>query len=117
MGDAAFLLIAREPVTGLLILLIGFFVGYVSGLLVNSIHGNSFMKMNGCDLIRLNCKPSKYKTSKTLDLIWLALISTNGTEFNDRTIIFGRSNWHTAAWSQVVWNGDVEDFMTGQPQR
>jgi hypothetical protein len=74
MGDAAFLLIAREPVTGLLILLIGFFVGYVSGLLVNSIHGKSFMKMNGCDLIRLNCKPSKYKTSKTLDLIWLALM-------------------------------------------
>ncbi len=30
MGDAAFLLIAREPLTGLLILLIGFFVGYVS---------------------------------------------------------------------------------------
>ena len=74
MGDAAFLLIAREPVTGLLILLIGFFVGYVSGLLVNSIHGKSFMKMNGCDLIRLNCKPSKYKTSKTLDLIWLTLM-------------------------------------------
>ncbi len=74
MGDAAFLLIAREPTTGLLILLIGFFVGYVSGLLVNSIHGKSFMKMNGCDLIRLNCKPSKYKPSKTLDLIWLTLI-------------------------------------------
>ena len=74
MGDAAFLLIAREPVTGLLILLIGFFVGYVSGLLVNSIHGKSFMKMNGCDLIRLNCKPSKYKASKTLDMFWLALM-------------------------------------------
>ena len=74
MGDAAFLLIAREPATGLLILLIGFFVGYVSGLLVNSIHEKSFMKMNGCDLIRLNCKPSKYKTSKTLDLIWLTLM-------------------------------------------
>ncbi len=74
MGDAAFLLIAREPVIGLLILLIGFFVGYVSGLLVNSIHGKSFMKMNGCDLIRLNCKPSRYKTSKTLDLIWLTLM-------------------------------------------
>jgi hypothetical protein len=74
MGDAAFLLIAREPLTGLFILLIGFFVGYVSGLLVNSMHGKSFLKMNGCDLIRLNCKPSKYRTSKTLDLFWLTLI-------------------------------------------
>ena len=74
MGDAAFLLIAREPLTGLLILLIGFIVGYVSGLLVNSIHGKSFMKMNGCDLIRLNSKQSNYKTSKTLDYFWFALI-------------------------------------------
>ena len=74
MGDAAFLLIAREPLTGLLILLIGLVVGHLSGLLVNSIHGKSFMKMNGCDLIRLNCKPSKYKTSKTLDYFWLILI-------------------------------------------
>jgi len=74
MGDAAFLLIAREPLTGLLILFIGLFVGYVSGLLVNSIHGKSFLKLNGCDLIRLNSKPSKYETSKALDLIWLALM-------------------------------------------
>ncbi len=74
MGDAAFLLIAKEPATGLLILLIGFFVGFFSGILVNLIHKKNFMKMNGCDLIKLNSKPSKYRASKSLDFIWIVLI-------------------------------------------
>ena len=74
MGDAAFLLIAKEPKIGLFIMLIGFFVGFVSGILVNVIHKKNFMKMNGCDVIKLNSKPSKYKTSKSLDFIWIVLI-------------------------------------------
>ena len=32
------------------------------------------MKMNGCDVIKLNSKPSKYKTSKSLDFICTVLI-------------------------------------------
>ena len=74
MGDAAFLLIAKEPMIGLLIFLIGFVVGFISGVTVNVVHGKSFMKMNGCDIIKLNSKPSNYKTSKTLDLFWIILI-------------------------------------------
>ena len=74
MGDAAFLLIAKEPMIGLLIFFIGFAVGFISGVMVNLIHGKSFMKMNGCDVIKLNSKPSNYKTSKTLDLFWIILI-------------------------------------------
>ena len=74
MGDAAFLLIAKEPLIGLLIFFIGFIVGFISGVIVNLIHGKSFMKMNGCDVIKLNSKPSNYKNSKTLDLFWIILI-------------------------------------------
>ena len=74
MGDAAFLLIAKEPLIGLLIFFIGFIAGFISGVMVNLIHGKSFMKMNGCDVIKLNSKPSNYKTSKTLDLFWIILI-------------------------------------------
>ena len=74
MGDAAFLLIAKEPLIGLFIFFIGFIVGFISGVIVNLIHGKSFMKMNGCDVIKLNSKPSNYKTSKTLDLFWIILI-------------------------------------------
>ena len=71
MGDAAFLLIAKDPKIGFLIMIIGFVVGFISGVLVNKIHGKSFMKMNGCDIIRLNSKISDYKASKTLDIFWL----------------------------------------------
>jgi len=42
MGDAAFLLIAKEPKIGLSIMLIGFFVGFISGILVNLIHKKNF---------------------------------------------------------------------------
>ena len=74
MGDAAFLLLAKDPKIGFLIMIIGFLVGFVSGILVNKIHGKSFMKINGCDIIRLNCKPSNYKASNTLDIFWVTLL-------------------------------------------
>ena len=74
MGDAAFLLLAKDPKIGFLIMIIGFLVGFVSGILVNKIHGKSFMKINGCDIIRLNSKPSNYKASKTLDIFWIILL-------------------------------------------
>ena len=44
MGDAAFLLLAREPLTGAGILLTGFVVGTLSGWVVDSIHGQQFLK-------------------------------------------------------------------------
>ncbi len=44
MGDAAFLLIAREPTTGLAIMVLGFTVGTLSGWVVDAIHGQDFMR-------------------------------------------------------------------------
>ena len=44
MGDAAFLLLAAQPVTGLGIVALGFVVGISSGLVVNTIHGPSFLR-------------------------------------------------------------------------
>ena len=44
MGDAAFLLIAKEPVTGLLIMAIGLVVGTISGYVVDYIHGRDFLR-------------------------------------------------------------------------
>lgn len=44
MGDAAFLLLAREPLTGLLIFAVGLGIGTVSGWVVDAIHGTSFMR-------------------------------------------------------------------------
>lgn len=44
MGDAAFLLIAQEPLTGLAMLAMGFSVGVASGYIVEAIHGKDFLR-------------------------------------------------------------------------
>ena len=46
MGDAAFLLIAKEPVTGLIVMAVGLIVGTVSGYIVDFIHGVDFLRPN-----------------------------------------------------------------------
>ncbi len=74
MGDAAFLLIAKEPLTGLSIMLVGFVVGSISGLLVNFLHGKYFLKITGCDVIKSRLNSDKYKVSRKLDTLWMCLI-------------------------------------------
>ena len=44
MGDAAFLILAIEPITGLLIFGIGIIVGSISGYIIDFIHGINFMQ-------------------------------------------------------------------------
>ena len=44
MGDAAFLLIAQEPLTGLAMVVLGFTVGTLSGWVINAIHGGDFLR-------------------------------------------------------------------------
>ena len=44
MGDAAFLILAKEPKTGLLLIAITFVVGWTSGMVVNALHGENFMR-------------------------------------------------------------------------
>ena len=44
MGDAAFLLLAAEPQTGLLVFAIGFVVGTLSGYVVDGLHGPGFLR-------------------------------------------------------------------------
>ena len=43
MGDAAFLILAIEPSTGLLIFVLGIIVGSISGYFVDLFHGTKFM--------------------------------------------------------------------------
>jgi len=46
MGDAAFLLLAAKPLTGLFIFILGAFVGTISGLIVDKIHGDNYLQGN-----------------------------------------------------------------------
>lgn len=44
MGDAAFLLLAKSPQTGFLVLAVGLIVGIVSGLLIHAFHSPDFLR-------------------------------------------------------------------------
>ena len=46
MGDAAFLLLAAEPFTGLFIFALGASVGALTGYIVDKIHGESYLQGN-----------------------------------------------------------------------
>ena len=72
MGDAAFLLIAKKPLVGFAMLVVGFMVGLVSGILVNKIHGPDFMRDKKSLSIKLPEKKEFYHSSK-LDVFWIAL--------------------------------------------
>ena len=46
MGDAAFLLVAAEPKTGLFIFVLGAFVGALTGYIIDMIHGKKYLQGN-----------------------------------------------------------------------
>ena len=46
MGDAAFLILAAEPLTGLFIFTLGAFAGTISGYIVDRIHGEKYLQGN-----------------------------------------------------------------------
>ncbi len=71
MGDAAFLLFAREPVTGLAIMVISVIVGSLSGFVVQLIHGSDFLKVDRVKASRKKVKP--YAFGK-LNWPWIAVL-------------------------------------------
>ena len=72
MGDAAFLLIAKEPFVGLCVMIVGFVAGAFSGLIVNVIHNKNFLNLNNKEADLSNEKPL-FNTSSSLDLCWIIL--------------------------------------------
>ena len=71
MGDAAFLILAIEPSTGLLIFGLGIIVGTISGYVVDFIHGTSFMLAN--TNIELEFEKLKKTFVSKFNIIWLTL--------------------------------------------
>ena len=71
MGDAAFLILAIEPSTGLLIFLLGITVGTISGYLVDFLHGTSFMMPNSN--IEIEFEELKKTFVSKFNLFWLIL--------------------------------------------
>ena len=71
MGDAAFLILAIEPSTGLLIFGLGIIVGTISGYVVDFIHGTSLMIAN--TNIELEFEKLKKTFVSKFNIIWLTL--------------------------------------------
>jgi len=76
MGDAAFLLLAQEPLTGLAMIMLGFGVGTLTGWVVNLVHSDDFLRGNGAgtECPVLGCAfPEDWKT-RSIDRIWIAVL-------------------------------------------
>ena len=73
MGDAAFLLIAQEPLTGLAIIVMGFVVGTLSGWVINAIHGGDFLR----GLVKTPDAPTTYyedASATWIDRLWMIIM-------------------------------------------
>ena len=73
MGDAAFLLIAQEPLTGLLIMGLGFSLGATSGLIVDMLHGPDFMRQKPRAISDVDAN-YRLAGGRNLEKLWLFLI-------------------------------------------
>ncbi len=74
MGDAAFLLLALEPSTGLLIFSISLTVGVISGYLIDYIHQEKFLRNSSNNSIKKTEKLDKTFVSK-FNIIWLLIFA------------------------------------------
>ena len=74
MGDAAFLLIAREPLTGLALIVLGFVVGTMSGWIVNYIHGGDFLRSKVRSQGDVGEALNEDASTPILDRLWLLIL-------------------------------------------
>jgi len=95
MGDAAFLLIAKEPLTALLIMALSIIAGAVAGYIVDAIHGRDFLKVDPSKQTSRSPPPFQFGR---LHWPWIALL-TLGVPFGilaafqvDIDALFGISN-------------------------
>ncbi|GAB6039600.1 putative manganese transporter [Endothiovibrio diazotrophicus] len=73
MGDAAFLLIAREPLTAVGVISLGLVIGIVSGYVVEALHGPGFMRQPLSAESGANCAVASRPASRLLGP-WVALM-------------------------------------------
>jgi len=79
MGDAAFLLLTREPLTGLMVFALGMIVGTISGYLLEALHGRDFMRqqlLTSPEEAERRATAARHRSIsiRTLHPIWIALM-------------------------------------------
>lgn len=77
MGDAAFLLLAREPLTAVLVVGVSLVAGTLTGWIVDAIHGEDFLRPRpklGHDVIKPLNQPRVFKA---MDMVWVVLVAAS----------------------------------------
>ncbi|NEP61063.1 MAG: hypothetical protein F6K31_29460 [Symploca sp. SIO2G7] len=78
MGDAAFLLLAREPLTALLVLGVSIVVGTISGYLLEATHGKDFLRLGDGEVAKqaanLQRNRPTPRAGRAFHPLWLALM-------------------------------------------
>jgi hypothetical protein len=74
MGDAAFLLLASRPSTGLFVIVVGVIVGIISGIIVDLIHGDQFMRPQKPQKQVLCCDEKTSKNKFTFYIKWQGIM-------------------------------------------
>ncbi|MET0069678.1 MAG: putative manganese transporter [Candidatus Thiodiazotropha sp.] len=76
MGDAMFLLLASEPMTGVGVLVMGVVLGTLSGYLIDAIHGDGFMRPKQANSQHITAppRPAEKEGVSLFDRIWLVLM-------------------------------------------
>lgn len=77
MGDAMFLLLAREPQTALGVLAVSMVIGSITGLVIDRVHGEDFLRPSDRDTANdgasnVNAHPEK--PAQGADIVWLSLM-------------------------------------------
>lgn len=74
MGDAAFLLLAQEPQTALLVFGVGLSVGVITGYVVDFIHGSDFLRVKQLDFDLEEIYKGQNRYGNLTKGLWITLI-------------------------------------------
>ena len=114
MGDAAFLLIAREPKTALLVYLISITVGTISGFIVEAIHGRDFLKKELKTEKQFRASAEKPGVLGFLQLPWLLIMLPGLALGAANAFQIDANEWFGTfgTYDPVLWIGFVGAFLS-----
>lgn len=111
MGDAAFLLLAQEPLTGGLVFVLGMVVGTISGYVFEALHGADFMRRQSDvtpeEAERRITRRRRLRATTRLNPFWIALMIPGVIFAAPIAAQIDPNTWFgpLAAYQPVTWLG------------
>lgn len=111
MGDAAFLLLAQEPLTGLAVFALGMGVGTVAGYILEAVHGRDFMRQQSLadpdEAEDRDRRGRRARQARAMDPLWIALMLPGAVFALPIAMQMEPNTWFgpLAAYQPVTWLG------------